>query len=98
MDKKEKMYANMRAARARKRLESEVEERPPQLPDKRKVITVTNYDFGEVTHTFELFKTSRVDCYKVYVDGKLWKKKVGMSKILEGIRKSSPRVLSPRNL
>ncbi|MAA70387.1 MAG: hypothetical protein CL679_01540 [Bermanella sp.] len=64
----------------------------PLLPDLRKKIEVTSYDMGESkTITFELFQSDRIDCYKVLVDGKLWKKRVGLSKILEGIRKALPR-------
>ena len=64
----------------------------PLLPDLRKKIEITSYDMGESkTITFELFQSDRIDCYKVLVDGKLWKKRVGLSKILEGIRKALPR-------
>ena len=64
----------------------------PLQPDLRKKIEITSYDMGESkTITFELFQSDRIDCYKVLVDGKLWKKRVGLSKILEGIRKALPR-------
>ena len=64
----------------------------PLLPDLRKKIEVTSYDTGESkTITFEIFQSDRIDCYKVLVDGKLWKKRVGLSKILKGIRKALPR-------
>ena len=64
----------------------------PLLPDLRKKIEITSYDTGESEIiTFELFQSDRIDCYKVLVNGKLWKKRVGLSKVLEGIRKALPR-------
>ncbi len=49
-----------------------------QIPELRRVKAITDYDSGQpVTHKLELFKTDRVDCYKVYVDGKLWKERIG---------------------
>ena len=64
----------------------------PLLPDLRKKIEITSYDMDESkTITFELFQSDRIDCYQVLVDGKLWKKRVGLSKVLEGIRKALPR-------
>lgn len=92
MTKKQKMYANMRAAKERKRLESPPPNYPVILPDLRRKIEITDYDLGEVKHTLELFKTNRIDCFKVYVDGRLWKKKIGFSNILAGIRKCMPRL------
>lgn len=65
---------------------------PPELPDLRRRIIITDYDFGERVHTLDLYRTSRVDCYRVHVDGKPWKARIGWSKILEGLRKSLPRV------
>lgn len=65
---------------------------PPALPELRRRIVITDYDFGERVHTLDLYRTNRVDCYKVHVDGKPWKARIGWSKILEGLRKSLPRV------
>jgi hypothetical protein len=64
----------------------------PELPELRRRIVITDYDFGERVHTLDLYRTSRVDCYRVHVDGKPWKARIGWSKILEGLRKSLPRV------
>lgn len=94
MTKKHKMYANMRAAKERKRLEGPPPERPPILPELRRKIIITNYDFGETTHVFELRKTNRIDCFNVFVDGKLWKQKIGFSNILAGLRKAMPPIKS----
>lgn len=100
MYRRSKKYQQLRArvaqslaAKERKRL-SQVDKEgiTPTLPDLRKKIEITSYDMGEEkTITFELFQSDRIDCYKVLVDGKLWKKRVGLSKILEGIRKALPR-------
>lgn len=87
-----KKYEKMRAARTRHRLNSPPPDYPKILPDRRKKIIITNYDFGEETHVLELYKSDRIDCYNVYVDGQLWKKRIGMSQILAGIRKAMPRV------
>ncbi|WP_105258391.1 hypothetical protein [Pseudoalteromonas sp. T1lg88] len=66
---------------------------PQNIPELRRIIEITDYDSGEpITHKLELYKTDRIDCYKVLVDGKLWKKRIGWSNILAGIRKALPRV------
>jgi len=66
---------------------------PKSIPELRRVIEITDYDSGEpVTHRLELYKTDRIDCYKVLADGKLWKKRIGWSNILTGIRKALPRL------
>ena len=65
------------------------------IPDLRRVIEITDYDSGEPrVHRLELYKSDRIDCYNVYVDGKLWKKRIGWSNILTGIRKALPRLIS----
>ena len=63
---------------------------PPEL---RRVITITDYDCKEsVTHIMELRKSNRIDCYDCYINGELWKSRIGWSKVLEWIRKAFPRV------
>ena len=69
---------------------------PELLPDLRLRITVERFDTGE-RHVFELHRTNRVDRYRVNVDGQPWKS-CGLSKVLEGLRKATPRVLSTRAL
>ncbi len=65
------------------------------IPELRRVIEVTNYDGGQVTkHTFELYKSDRIDCFNVKVDGKCWKKRIGFSQVLSGLRKAIPRMRS----
>jgi hypothetical protein len=91
--KKAKKFKAMRAAKERKRLEGPAPDYPPDLPNLRRVITVTDYDTGEpVTHTIELYKSNRIDCYRAVVDGAPWKDRIGWSKILAGLRKALPRV------
>ena len=66
---------------------------PQSIPELRRIIEITDYDSGEpITHKLELYKTDRIDCYKVLVDGKLWKMRIGWSNILAGIRKALPRL------
>lgn len=70
---------------------------PPVLPELRRVVTVTDYDSGEpVTHTLHLYRTRRVDTFRIDADGKPWKCG-GWSAALIGLRKSYPRVPSPRS-
>lgn len=82
----------MRAEKERKRLESPAPDYPALLPNLRRKIVITDYDFGEITHTVELYQTNRVDCYRAVADGKPWKDRAGWAKVLEGIRKSFIRV------
>ena len=82
----------MQAGRARTRMECPAPDYPPALPELRRRIVITDYDFGERVHTLDLYRTSRVDCYRVHVDGKPWKARIGWTKILEGLRKSLPRI------
>lgn len=84
--------AKMQAGRARTRMECPAPDYPPALPELRRRIVITDYDFGERVHTLDLYRTSRVDCYRVHVDGKPWKARIGWTKILEGLRKSLPRI------
>ena len=84
--------AKMQAGKAASRLHVPAPEYPPDLPELRRRIVISDYDFGERIHTLDLYRTGRVDCYRVHVDGKPWKSRIGWSKILEGLRKSLPRV------
>jgi len=83
--------SNIRLAKERKRLDGVVPDYPASLPDLRCKITIERYDCGE-THVLELYKTNRIDCYRVVVDGKLWRLKIGLSRILEQVRKAMPRI------
>lgn len=82
----------MNEAKRRKIQESPSPDYPIELPELRRMIIVIDYDFGKTVHILKCMKTNRIDLFKVYSDGKLWKDGIGFSKILQGIRKSLPRV------
>ncbi len=92
---KSKRLRIMREAKELKRL-SFVGPPEPQreLPKLRKTIIVIDRDFGREIHRFDLYRTGRIDQYRVTVDGKEWKKRIGLSGILAGIRKSMPPIKS----
>lgn len=70
---------------------------PPVLPELRREVIVIDYDGPEpVTHTLHLFKTRRIDRYRVAADGKPWKS-CGWSVALAGLRKAYQRMPSPRS-
>jgi hypothetical protein len=74
-------------------LEKNVDQQPFwEISKHRRVIEITDFDSGEpIVHKLELYKTDRIDSYDVYVDGVIWKKRIGCSLILAGIRKAMPR-------
>lgn len=84
--------ARMRAGKDAARVERPSPDYPPALPDLRRRLIVIDYDFGERIHTLDLYRTNRIDCYRVVADGVEWKRRIGWSAILAGLRKSLPRV------
>ncbi|MEH6649997.1 MAG: hypothetical protein V7707_08245 [Motiliproteus sp.] len=85
--------ANARAAKERKRLEEAIPADRFDLPDLRRVIEITDFDNGSpVTHRVELYRSDRIDCYNVKIDGQPWQQRIGWSRILEGLRKALPRL------
>lgn len=84
--------AAMRRGRERARLEGQAPDYPRTLPNLRRRIVVESFDFGHEIHVLEFFRTDRVDCFRVVVDGREWKPRVGFSQALAGLRKSMPRV------
>jgi len=69
--------------------------RPPRL---RRRITIEDFDGAEPrTHVVELFRTARIDSYRAVIDGSEWRARVGWSRVLDGLRKSLPRLASPRH-
>lgn len=90
--KRREELARMRERKAEKRLAGPMPERPLGLPDLRRRLIVESFDFGHESHVLEFYRTNRVDCFRVVVDGVEWKKRIGWSKALEGLRKSLPRV------
>lgn len=70
---------------------------PPDLPDLRREVIVIDYDSGQpVTHTLRLYRTERVDTYRIEADGKPWRRG-GWSVCMAGLRKAYQRVPSPRS-
>jgi hypothetical protein len=60
-----------------------------------KTLIVVDYDFGRVEHRIELCRTPRIDCYRAVADGVEWRRRVGWSKVLAGLRLKFPRVRAP---
>lgn len=65
--KRAALLARMRAAKESKRLAGPAPEYPHDLPDLRRRIVIEDFDFGHQVHVMEMYKTSRVDCYRVVV-------------------------------
>ena len=84
--------AKMRAGREVARMEGPAPGYPRDLPDLRRRVIIEDFDFGHRVHVLDLYRTNRVDCYRVIADGVEWKDRAGWSKILAGLRKSLPRV------
>ena len=85
----------MREARERKRLEGPEPRSPREFPHLRRTLIVIDYDFGRVEHRIDLYRTRRIDCYRAVADGVVWKRRVGWSKVLAGLRLKFPRVRAP---
>ncbi len=88
-----KHSANSVAAKSRKRLHSP----PPEyfdLPDYSKPVRKLLYTdllTGE-SHEFVLFiSPERIDQFRVELDGKPWKSRIGWTHVLAGLRKSAGR-------
>lgn len=72
---------------------------PWQPPALRRRITIEDFDGAEpVTHVIEMHRTTRIDCYRVTVDGQPWKDRIGWSRILDGLRRALPRLMSPSRI
>lgn len=82
----------MRRGKDAARMARPAEERAPEPPALRRRIVIEDWDFAHRVHVLDLYRTSRIDCYRVVVDGKPWKDRIGWSAILAGLRKSMPRV------
>ncbi len=82
----------------RKHRASDPLDRPMDVPELRRILLVIDFDFGITSHVFKLYKTNRIDSYRVEVDDQPWKSSIGWARVLERVRKALPRVLSNRNL
>ena len=85
-------YNAMRAARLRQMAEGPTPDYPHNLPECRRRIVIEDFDFGPVRYEINLYKTSRIDCYRMEVDGAIIMARIGWAKVLEMIRKSFLRV------
>lgn len=79
-------------AREQKRLQTPPPDYAEQLPEIRREIIIIDHDFKRSEYRMELRKTDRIDCYDCYINGKLWKSRIGWSRVQEWIRKAFPRV------
>ena len=87
----------MRRGKERARMERPAPGRMPELPDLRRVVTVTDFDGpAPVTHELRMHRSRRVDSYRVVADGQPWRV-CGWSAALAGLRKAYQRVPSPRS-
>ena len=94
-----RLRANQAAAKERKRLEGPAPDYPAELPELRRVVIVIDYDFGPHVEVFGLWRTRRVDCYRMTrTDGTTIAPKIGWARALEKIRKGYLRVQSTRDM
>lgn len=67
------------------------------IPDLRRRIIIEDYDSGEVVRTvYELYATTRIDSYRVVIDGKAQSGRLGWSRVLDRLREAMPRKCSLR--
>ena len=59
----------------------------PDLPDLVRRITIEDFAAGS-KHVFDLHTCTRIDQYRVLVNGRPWKDRAGLSVILAGLRKA----------
>ena len=85
----------LRAAKERKRLDSSAPDYPRELPELRRRIVIEDFDFGgAVRHEINLYRSNRVDSYRVEIDGKRIGGRFGWARVLELARKAFVRVRS----
>ena len=89
--------ARMQEGKARARMERALPDYPHALPDLRRRIIITDFDFGECIHTLDLYRTRRIDCFRVVVDGQPWKSRIGWSKILDEVQMRLDQALAAAN-
>lgn len=94
------LRANQRAAKNRIREDDPTcRTYPEKVPKLRRIIIVIDFDFGKMVEVFALYRTNRIDCYKmVRKDGVVIHPRIGWAKALETIRKGFGRVNGDRNL
>jgi len=88
-----RQLASARAAKERLRLEGPAPDYPADLPELRREVLVIDYDSGEpVAHHWCLYRSNRVDCYRVEEQGRPWAGMHGWARILATVRQRFPRV------
>lgn len=95
-DRYQRRIRAMQEGRARARMAREAPARwsPPDL---RRRVVVEDYDSGQVVRTvIDLHATSRIDSYRVAIDGKPQPGRLGWSRVLGLLRMAMPRKCSPR--
>ena len=85
-------YEHMQRAKGRK--ERQPVDYPLELPKLRKIIVVIDFDFGKTVHILRLFRPGNIRQYRVEVDGRPWKDRIGLARILTGLRKAMPGVIA----
>lgn len=94
-----RQLAAARADKERRRLEGAAPDYPVTLPDLRREVLVIDYDSGApVAHHWLLYRTGRVDQYRVVEQGRPWRGEHGWSRVLAQVRQRFPRVLSEADL
>ena len=86
----------MQAGRERARMERPAPARwdPPDL---RRRVIIEDYDTGTAQRVvIDMHATSRIDSYRVVIDGKPQPGRLGWSRILDRVRKAMPRKCSLR--
>lgn len=82
----------------RKRLEALKEKITPEIevPELRRRIIVEDYDLSDITrHEILLYRSNRIDTYRVIVNGKAIPSRLGWARVLELLRKMFFRVGRP---
>lgn len=86
----------MQEGKARARMAREPVERW-EPPDLRRRLIVEDYDAGNTMRTvIDMHRTSRIDCYRVTVNGIPQDGRPGWSRVLDMLRRAMPRKCSPR--
>jgi hypothetical protein len=81
-------HRDLREARERRRLEGSEPPSLRDLPSLRCTLIIIDHDFGTVEHR-------RIDCYRAVANGVEWRRSIGWSKVLAGLRVKFPRVRAP---
>ena len=82
----------MRAAKMRQIEEGPTPNYPLCLPELRRRIIIEDFNFGEIRHVVNLYRTNRIDCFRMEVDGLMIAQRIGWSRVLEKTRKAFLRV------